>query len=295
MKRLSALPNHDRERHSNAIGFTLIEVIVVIAVLGLLAALLLPAVQRARAAARSTQCQSNLRQIGLAVTNYEAVWQVFPSSPGWPHQLLADLEQRSDAEQVSIYACPADRFATGEISNWRISYRICEGLKRKDKDGYASPTEDSQRRPRDFTDGSSTTAIISEKLAWPDIAPTVVPRDSFQDTWIRRMRHVSMYYGDLDEFADACMNNPLPPGPGWQSIPTYTHVLTPNNNSCFSAPTADPRASEHWAVTSTSEHSGGVHTLFGDGRCQFVSENISTTIWRAVGTRNGNEIGDVPF
>ena len=295
MKRLNATRIPYREQIISATGFTLIEIIVVIAIMGLLAAILLPAVQAARAAARKTQCQSNLHQIGVAVHNYQSTWRVFPSSPTWASQLLRGLEQRLDARTSTVYACPEDRYATGEISNWRISYRICEGLRRKDRDGYAAQTASTQRRPRDLTDGASTTAILSEKLAWPDIAPAIVPRESFQETWIRRMHHVSAYYGDLDEFAEVCINRPLPPGPVWVSIPTYTHVLPPNNNSCFSAPTADPRSSENWAVTATSEHAGGVHTLFGDGRCQFVSNSVSTEVWRALGTRNGSEPGQLVF
>lgn len=128
----------DRQRKRSA--FTLVELLVVIAIIGVLVALLLPAVQAARDAARGMQCKSNLRQVGLALQNYDDTFRTFPpgniqnglccstaAQTSWTISILPFLEQGAIYNQynanltvlapqnafirdisLSVYKCPAD-------------------------------------------------------------------------------------------------------------------------------------------------------------------------------------------
>jgi prepilin-type N-terminal cleavage/methylation domain-containing protein len=141
-------------------AFTLVELLVVIAIIGILVALLLPAVQAAREAARRTQCNNNLKQMGLALHNHHDTYKIFPTGgtwpweaqplahptpqnqnggygPGWPFQILPFMEQANLYDQtlstgnvnfarinkpVEFYFCPSRRAPTVQVDRYLMDY-----------------------------------------------------------------------------------------------------------------------------------------------------------------------------
>ncbi|MDO5552169.1 MAG: DUF1559 domain-containing protein [Planctomycetia bacterium] len=122
------------------VGFTLVELLVVIAIIGILIALLLPAVQAAREAARRMQCTNNLKQLGLAMHNYHDVYSVFPAGSrtdydaqtrwasgnmrgahNWRVSILPYIEQQVLYSQLDFSETFAARKVTSSMKNYALS------------------------------------------------------------------------------------------------------------------------------------------------------------------------------
>jgi prepilin-type N-terminal cleavage/methylation domain-containing protein len=127
-------------------GFTLVELLVVIAIIGILVALLLPAVQAAREASRRSHCQNNLKQLGIASHLFVDTHKFFPSAgwgdwwvgcpdqpmgerqPGsWGYQLLGYIEESARAQVGQGFKCgdPESRAAIGKMVSTPISVFYC--------------------------------------------------------------------------------------------------------------------------------------------------------------------------
>jgi prepilin-type N-terminal cleavage/methylation domain-containing protein len=284
-------------------GFTLIELLVVIAIIAVLIALLLPAVQQAREAARRTQCRNNLKQLGLALHNYESSVQVFPfgvlgvngtatiSNPlhTWHSQILPYLDQQpmfaaynfnlpfSDTANQPVvkktvpgFVCPSHPDSGPVAGAWgQNHYAGNAGTQSGTNDGLFFPI--SSVRMRDITDGTSQTLAAGE-IAYE------------MGGWARGSTPGAGGGGGGgggQGYSRAVLR-------WWQAPPACSRPgLNPPVTSCNN--------SVERSLQFSSMHVGGIHALMCDGRVVFLSENMDLNVQRAMGTRNGGEPpGDLP-
>lgn len=267
-------------------AFTAIELMVTIAIIGILIALMLPAVQQSREAARRLQCQSHLKQLGLALHNYHAVHNILPpgsitvgpafetlSGWGWGAMLLPYLDQvalyhRIDfatntavgknltqiSNTIPVWLCPTD-VSPKHITAFSFDSDVAIVAAGSYPGVEAMLYETSNVRFRDVTDGLSQTLLLGEHR----YERSTQTGDENTASWLGRIT-----------FSDHYVYNAIPHA----SISASTKI----NHSIFS-----------------SRHTGGAYFALGDGSVGFMAETIDSTIMSALATRSGGESVDLPF
>jgi prepilin-type N-terminal cleavage/methylation domain-containing protein/prepilin-type processing-associated H-X9-DG protein len=300
-------------------AFTLIELLVVIAIVAILIGLLLPAVQKVRESANRLKCQNNLKQIGLALHNYEGSYQEFPQARNaWPlvhsaaSRLLPFVEQdnlqrlvdyttpptsatntQASQTRVPIFVCPSDPangkvpsmadFGTNYVANngtGTIGYGLIAS-----GDGLFTQTA---IRIADITDGTSNTAAFGESLLGNGQVPASA---SAADS-----RFVVLEVpGGNDPTPAACDaaagTFTARRGGKWidghYGNTLYNHYYTPNPPGKWDCGNGSHNKG---LSTARSFHSGGVNVLLADGSVRFIRNTIDLATWRALATRNGGEV-----
>ena len=310
-----------RYQHSHTCGFTIVELLVVVAIIGVLIALLLPAVQSARESSRRSACQNNLRQIGLALANFESAhgklppgkkWSAPRTDPrsfdyAWSSIVLGHLEQESLRVQIDfrlpltdpvnlpaastvipIYLCPSaatldpHRSPDGRLIG--LEGQAGQGFACIDYLGVSGPDKD-KNNPVTGEDYGPQRGVLLGTKGLPEsfrlTEPPTVTIARITDGLSNTVAVVECTGRGVDLNKAGEVKNL---NGTWASGSNISHIKKGVNE------VPPPRAWEDERIF--AEHRSGANTLACDGSVHFLVNDTDEKVIRALCSRDGGETID---
>jgi prepilin-type N-terminal cleavage/methylation domain-containing protein/prepilin-type processing-associated H-X9-DG protein len=309
-------------------AFTLIELLVVIAIIAILIGLLLPAVQRVRAAAARAKCSNNLKQLGLATHNYHDSNNALPngdpdvgSNGTWQMLVLEYLEQGTmgqayqnfgmsngtgtpsysstpnvenvTSHRLTILTCPSDpnSQAPFPITINGVGYRITAH-------NYAANYGNTTRKRATPYPGTGGVVFGGAPFNSGYNGNITVRLTDFGDGTSTTLLFAEVLNG-INTAGDAITD--LRGFSWWGPGGCFTTYYPPDSPSpdilefaayCNNLPNQNLPCvvGTDYIFTARSQHSGGVNTVMGDGSVKFITDDVDINTWRALGTTNGGEL-----
>jgi prepilin-type N-terminal cleavage/methylation domain-containing protein len=310
-----------RIRNARRTGFTLVELLVVIAIIGVLVALLLPAVQAAREAARRSSCQNNLKQLAIGVHNFHDTNGRFPYNGdttnnvgccydtnarqwSWLARMLPFIEQGNLYDQTKV--------GQNELLSNSLPY-----IKLTVK-SFLCPSEPDSLQPRtdcaNFPGGTPVGQTNYKGVAganwawgnWTYTSPGAASNDGldggdgifFRSDVKKTMTMASVKDGTSNTFMigeDIPSMNIHCAWP-YSNTTTGTCAIPPNTGVPKGTPPGIDTTPGNWpnVYSFRSRHPAGLQFAIADGSVSFVSKTIDLQVYRNLATRDGGETSSVP-
>ncbi len=291
-------------------AFTLVELLVVIAIIGILVAILLPAVQAARESARRMQCGNNLHQMGIALHNYHDTNGTFPAGFILPNQtlwsglLLPQIEQQplydsldfsaawdvdgspnelACATYLSVYRCPssgAPRHDTVQGITDRVpsNYLVCATGLTRFESGPPPVAGNLKLDGMFYTNSRTKMADILDGTS-----STVAIGEAEHNIGVQ-----GIDLGGTLHIVDH-----------WYIGSPYIHLsevseVAGSTASRINAQFIQDAFIDEQELGFSSRHPGGAQVVFADGHIAFIPQTIDTRVWSGLGTRHGGEVVESP-
>ncbi len=300
-------------------GFTLVELLVVIAIIGVLVALLLPAVQAAREAARRSQCSNNLKQIALGMHNHHDTHLGLPPAQGpsgccwgtWQVLVFPYVEQNN---AYDLYQNWGGNDSTGPRYG---SAPNSTNVTNRRYDAFTCPSDPSPNSPiGNLTNHNYAVNYGNTAYSQVDLNGVVFAGAPFAKADAQNKMRGKNFSSITDGTSNTLLVAEVLQGQGsdlrgftwWGDGAQFSAFLAPNSTQpdriysssycnnlpqqglpCAVSSTSDPTM-----FASRSQHPGGVQVALCDGSARFVAETIDLNTWRAMASSRGGEVVQIP-